>query len=164
MFDCDEFLVLKKHNNISDFICDYINKPGICVNWVLFGDNNISSINGNYSVLSRFTKRQKKVNEHIKSIINLKFQSRFYTPHSVISGCYSTDNELIIGPYNFNGNDNVAQLNHYFCKTIDEFKDKINRGRSDTVLKEHQRTLVDFERHNFNEEDDFLAFDFYNKA
>ena len=40
-FDCDEFLVLKKHDNVKSFLHDYNEHNAIGINWVLFGDNNL---------------------------------------------------------------------------------------------------------------------------
>jgi len=39
--DCDEFIVLKHHNNIKDFINDYIKNDcvGIGINWRFLKNN-----------------------------------------------------------------------------------------------------------------------------
>ena len=70
-FDVDEFLVLKKHKNIKEFIQDYSDYEAIGINWLLFGDNGHDSVGEDYGVLNRFTKRQSSINPHIKSIIKL---------------------------------------------------------------------------------------------
>ena len=43
--DCDEFIVLKKHTSIKDFIQEYITGDcaGIGINWRFFGDSNKKS-------------------------------------------------------------------------------------------------------------------------
>ena len=64
------------------------------------------------------------------------------------------------GPFNPNGDDNIAQLNHYFVKTKKEFIQKIDRGRPDITIK---RNISDFEPHNLNDIDDFSALNFYIK-
>jgi hypothetical protein len=56
------------------------------------------------------------------------------------------------------GTIDVIQLNHYFCKTLQEFKEKIDRGRADVPQK---RSINDWSVHNSNDIDDFLALDFY---
>lgn len=156
-FDVDEFLVLKKHKNIKEFIKDYQDFDGIGVNWVLFGDNNLTGDTDDYSVVKRFTKRQLGVNEHIKSTIKLT--------DDVIMGVHApsnkmlcnTNKELFSGSFNKNTLDDIAQINHYFCKTREEFIDKINRGRADTSQK---RGLIDFDAHNINEIEDITALKF----
>jgi len=68
-FDVDEFLVLKKHDNIKDFLKDYDGFNCIGINWHLFGDNNQPKPTNEYSVLKRFTRRGLKVDKHIKCIV-----------------------------------------------------------------------------------------------
>lgn len=161
-FDVDEFLVLKKHDNIKSFISDYSMFNNIGINWVLFGDNDINEFNeDNTSVLQRFTKRQKLINRHIKTISKVSPNYTFLTPHNTNTMWVSPDNKLGMGPFNTSGNDRVAQLNHYFCKTKNEFEQKIKRGRADTNKGQGIRTWQDFDNHNFNEVEDLLAKDFY---
>jgi len=159
--DVDEFIVLKKHKNIKDFIKDYEDvEYGIAVNWVLFGNNGHDDIaDDNYSVLERFTKRQEGVNQHTKTILKLKYENiKMVDPHHPNTILYDTNFNKVTSALNPNGTIDVIQLNHYFCKTLKEFKEKIERGRADIPTK---RNLTDWDIHNSNEIDDFLALDFY---
>lgn len=158
-FDIDEFLVLKKHKNIQDFINDYKDYDGISINWYLFGDNNLSKIiNNNYSCISRFTRRENKMNEHVKTISKLTKDLKFFHPHNSNKAAISTDYKKIVGPFNKDGKDDIAQINHYFCKTKPEYIQKMNRGRSDTGTF---RDVSEFDRHNKNEVIDLHAYNFY---
>jgi hypothetical protein len=157
-FDVDEFLVLKKHKNISDFLSEYTEFQSIGINWVLFGDNGLNSVDGEYSVIKRFTKRQIGVNQHIKSIVKLN-KNLTMTVHA--PSCFWVDpnkNENR-GVFNHNGDDSIAQINHYFTKTKDEFFEKCSRGRADTP-KHITRTIKEFEPHNLNEIEDLTAYKF----
>jgi len=156
-FDVDEFLVLKKHKNIKEFIQDYQDFDGIGVNWILFGDNNLTGVTDEYSVIKRFTKRQLGVNEHIKSTIKLTNDviMGVHAPHNKM--LCNTNKELFSGSFNRNTLDDIAQINHYFCKTREEFIEKINRGRSDTYQK---RNIDEFDAHNINEIEDVTALKF----
>jgi hypothetical protein len=161
-FDVDEFLVLKKHNNIKEFLTNYQEHKGVGINWVLFGDNNQGTvINNNYSVLERFTKRQQDFNPHIKSIVNLdvigSFNMGVHYPNTPI---IDTKYEIIRGSLHKKGSLEIAQINHYFCKTYEEFLKKVERGRADMSSK---RLLSDFDVHNTNHVDDFSALDFFRK-
>jgi hypothetical protein len=160
-FDVDEFLVLKKHKSILDLIIEFKDENYLAVNWVFFGDNNLNRVeNGNYSVLSRFTKRQIGVNKHIKSIMNLKNKFSFADPHHVGKFKWvDPSGNRNSGPFNENGNDHVLQLNHYFTKTKDEFKLKSKRGSADVG---HGKSIELFDHHNINEIEDFTALNFYN--
>ena len=155
-FDVDEFLVLKKHKNIKEFIFDYKDHNGIGINWVLFGNNGLSEINDEYSVVKRFTKCQSKPDEHIKTILNLK-SPNFMNVHAPNREIVDTNHRKFSGPFNYEGLIDVAQINHYFCKTKEEFEFKCNRGRADISVG---RNLNEFERHNFNEITDLTALNF----
>jgi hypothetical protein len=157
-FDVDEFLVLKKHNNIKEFIMDYDEYSSIGINWVLFGDNDLNSVDNNYEVLSRFTKRQSSINPHIKSIIKLLPNIKMFVHNSDVLWV-DTNKNTHTGPFNYGGNDDIAIINHYFCKTKEEFTNKINRGRADSTIK---RDMGDFNGHNFNDVEDLSAYNFYN--
>ena len=157
--DVDEFLVLKKHKNVKDFLHDYKDYLSVGINWVLFGNNNINEINGDYSVIRRFTKRQKGVDQHIKSIVKLTTSTKMLI-HNPTCEWVNTDKNRLNGPFNKNGNDNVAQINHYFCKTIEEFSEKVKRGRADSSSF---RKMDEYEPHNLNEIEDLTAYNFYFK-
>ena len=155
-FDVDEFLVLKKHKNIKEFISDYINYNSIGINWVLFGDNNLNYNPEEHSVLKRFTKRQKSINPHIKSIVKLQSNISMGV-HSPNCKWVNTNKDTCVGPFNNNGDDSIAIINHYFVKTKDEFLLKCERGRADTGT---HRDISDFNHHNFNEVEDLTAMNF----
>ena len=162
--DVDEFIVLKEHNTIQEFISLYggINSS-IAMNWVLFGDNGHESVDGDYSVIRRFTKRQTNPNEQIKVITKVTSNIQFTLPHCTSSTWMDTNGKTGFGALNINGPIDVIQLNHYFCKTQEEFQDKINRGRADTNHPVHQRTMNDFKGHNFNAVEALEAYNrFYN--
>jgi hypothetical protein len=160
-FDIDEFLVLKKHNNIKDFISEYNNFSSIGINWVLFGDNDLTKPDEDFNVVKRFTKRQIEINQHVKSIIKLSYNIKMDVHCPINTPISDTNKKLFVGPFNVNGDDSIAQLNHYFCKTQEEFINKCNRGRADTAFVDlHRRTMVDFNNHNFNEVEDLSALNF----
>jgi hypothetical protein len=158
--DVDEFLVLKKHKTISNFISDYKNEDAIGINWVLFGDNGLTS-SEEFSVIKRFTKRGTIPNEHIKSIVNLKKVGYMHVHNPNGKSVDTNFKRIDNSPFNHNGPIDVAQINHYFCKTKDEFVKKRDRGRADTGTF---RDISDFAQHNKNEIEDLFAYNFfYNK-
>jgi len=158
--DVDEFIVLKKHKNIKEFIKEYdAVENGLAINWVLFGSNGHEVIkDNNYSVLERFTKRQNSVNQHIKTLLKLRDGVKMVDPHHPNVVLHDTNFNQVNAPWNPIGTIDVVQINHYFCKTLEEFKEKIDRGRADVLRK---RNISDWEAHNGNDIDDFLALDFF---
>lgn len=159
--DVDEFLVLKKHKNIKDFLKEYENYDSIGINWVLFGSNNLEfQKNSDTSLIKRFTKREKKVNQTIKTITKVKSDFVFITPHNLKTNWVDLNYNLKKGASNSEGTDDIAQINHYFSKTKTEFMNKINRGRATTSFK---RTLDSFYSYDLNEIEDLNAYNFmYN--
>jgi hypothetical protein len=157
-FDVDEFLALKKHSNVKEFLNDYGNYNTVGINWAIFGSNGIESVSDNYNVLERFTKRQVSVDQHIKSIVKIRTGVAFGTPHNVNVEWVSPELSINRGPFNKNGSDEIAQLNHYFCKSKDEFIQKVSRGRADT---NQFRSLEEFNHLDINEVEDLHALNFY---
>lgn len=164
-FDVDEFLVLKQHKNIEEFLSDYNECNAIGINWAIFGNNGYEAINNNYNVLERFTKRSKtecyvdgkNINEHIKSIVKLP-TSTFQDIHVPHGSWYNTKKQVIQGPYN-TVDWSVCQLNHYFSKSTEELKIKCSRGRADNG---QTRSFEKYEPYlHFNDETDLAALNFY---
>jgi len=157
--DVDEFVVLKKHENIKDFLNEYDSvENGIAINWVIFGSNGHKEPLENYSLLKRFTKRQIDKNQHIKTFLKLKrFGVKMVNAHYPNVILNDTNFNEVSGTFNLKGDLEIAQINHYFCKTLPEFRKKINRGRADMKTK---RIIEEWEPHNKNEIDDFLALNY----
>jgi hypothetical protein len=152
--DCDEFIVLKQDNNILDICTKYIkdDSGGLAINWKFFGSNGHEKYSPE-PVMKRFTKSQKGINNHIKCIVKCSDIIQYNHPHypTIISNPVKDfDNNIIIGPFNDKGNDKIAQINHYFTKSKEEFIKKCERGRADIPMK---RLITEFEAHDFNEID-----------
>ena len=131
--DCDEFITLKKHNNIKDFIKDYNNPNGISLNWFLFGSGD-KKTRESISLLQQFKYRNSKVDKHIKVIMNLKSKFHMVLPHNANIPVFDTNRKLILGPFNENGPTDVAYINHYRNKTYEDYSLRCKRGRADCGL------------------------------
>jgi hypothetical protein len=156
-FDVDEFLVLKKHSGVHDFLKEYEDCQSLGINWVHFGDNGIERVvDGEYGVVKRFTMRRRSVSDGVKNILKLDkgVGMSLHHPHCPWS---STDRTLHEGAGNENGQDDVAQLNHYYCKTMQEFVEK----KMIYMPTSHTIGVNDFHRYNFNEVEDLCALEFF---
>jgi len=168
--DIDEFIVLKKHSNIKEFIGEYINGTcgGIGMNWRLFGDSGLKT-QTEKSVLNRFTKTQVIGNQHIKTLFNVNCFKKFIECHSIEPKAgyriKSTDGRIIEGAYNKEPNLDVIQLNHYKSKTLDEFQKISIRGRAGSEIGNPRNTIKDikqfFNIHNKNEIEDLWAYNIW---
>lgn len=168
--DLDEFLCLKKHNNIQDFIKEYftINTNAIAINWVFFGSNNLIK-RDNRGVLERFTKCQDGCDQHIKLIVKVKDFIYYNGPHRIkgIENTFTkdTNGNIIESTFNPNGPIDICQINHYKVKSQEEFKIIVNRPRPDLPIGHKDRFrnnfLKQFQAYDLNHIDDFHAYYFY---
>ena len=159
--DVDEFIVLKKHCTIKDFIFDYQTFNCISVNWYFFGNNGHETIiENNYNNIERFTKRASKMNNNIKTISKLSKDLKYINAHFANCKWVDSNKKTGKGPYNKKYSDDIIQINHYFSKTKEEFKLKVSKGLADQIGK--LRSFTDYDKHNFNETDDFTALVFKN--
>lgn len=163
--DIDEFIVLKKHKNIIDFINDYIKNDcqGIGINWRFFGSSGHTE-HTNSPVSVRFTMCQTLGNHHIKTIFKKDNFSHYITCHDVVlkSGhIKSTNGDIFEGPLSPNIITDVIQLNHYKCKTLPEYKYIRTRQRADIVGNIYEDVEETFNSFNVNDVQDLTAHDFY---
>ena len=170
--DVDEFIVLKEWVPIVKFLERYCPNGSISLNWYIYGDNyQLKYINE--PVIKRFTNRQNSYNHHVKTIVFNDDLLACMSPHYIELksnkqvNCLDMNeddkkyNELKIihGPFNKNNDSsNVAHINHYFGKTIEEYILKKNRGRVSSLKV---RNFHDFHLMNHNEIEDTSALDFY---
>ncbi len=165
--DIDEFIVLKKHNNICDFIKEYIVEDceGIGMNWRYFGSSNKEE-KSYEPVTLRFTMCAKDGDRHIKTLFKKNSFLSYNTCHDVNlknGHIKSTNGTIIIGPWNNNIDLSVIQLNHYKVKTFPEFKETRMRGYADLKDPVYENVEENFRKWDLNEIDDLYAHDFYLK-
>jgi hypothetical protein len=173
--DIDEFIVLKKHANIVDFINEYIKCPnnnlfcgGIAINWKFFGSSG-HEIETNDPVTQRFTMTSLLGDKHIKTLFNVKLFEKYNTCHDIkVNNKYykikSTNGQTIIGPFNDNPDTTIIQLNHYKCKTFPEFLKIRQRGRADVNETVVENIHESFKNFDINETIDLTAQKFYFDA
>jgi hypothetical protein len=168
LFDTDEFLVLKKHANITEFLREYCSSPdtgGIAINWYLYGDSNLKE-STNEPVTKRFTWRGSNVNEITKAIIQCENTKTINDIHGMNeytnqARLKDTAGKTLNAGLNPGGPTNVAVINHYFSKTRPEYEIKRARGKADRT---NIRKNSEFDSHNLNEVEDDSAYKIYLKA
>jgi hypothetical protein len=167
--DIDEFIVLKSHPNIKDFISEYIvgNCAGIGMNWRFFGSSNHTEKTNEPQTI-KFTMCQENGNPHIKTLFNVKYFEKYNTMHDIIPKINyhikTTNGHIIEGPFNNNIDLSIIQLNHYKTKTLPEFQYIRTRGQADikSLLKED--VVANFNTYNLNEIEDLVASNFYKNV
>jgi hypothetical protein len=164
--DIDEFIVLKKHENICDFINEYIvgDCQGIGMNWRFFGSSGRTERTNEPNTI-RFTMCEKNGNKHIKTLFKKDNFIQFNNCHCVtFSSGYtqSTNKSIINGPFS-NIDLNIIQLNHYKCKTLTEFRYIRTRQRADVIGDINENVDESFKGFDINDIEDLYAYNFYKK-
>jgi hypothetical protein len=166
--DIDEFIVLKKHNNICDFITEYIinDCEGIAINWRFFGSGGLIQKTSE-PVTCRFTTCEINGNKHIKTLFKKDNFARYNTCHDVYLSkgfIKNTKGGVVNGPYNEDIDFSVIQLNHYKCKTYTEYFNSRQRGRADKnnhKIENRMEINSSFNTYDINEVHDMYAKKFY---
>ena len=139
--DIDEFLVLHQHNNIHDFLHEFSDYSGVVINWRMFGTSGLKKYD-NRLVIERFTKcapRRFPKNRNFKLLGKVKHIKQPRTPHFVFwkqgsKVCFPDKHPVKIwcsGPHVARYiTHSVAQINHYVTKSVEEAKEKIDKGRA----------------------------------
>lgn len=131
--DVDEFIVLRKHSSIQDYVTDVAPHGGAVA---LNRDHFTSHHQTKYSpepVLSRFVSRKVKPDERVKTIAYMPHTQHSRGHHcTLLSNGRTVDaegrNASATKNYLKHGSTAVAGVNHYFTKSYEEFKLKRYRG------------------------------------
>lgn len=160
MVDCDEFLVPTKDKfnlfaAVSEVFASSHHSGGIGVNWCVFGSGGkIEKEPG--LLMERFQMRAKDDawnNKLIKTIVDPRLVKKFVSPHFAIfrfgSWCVDTKGKRVGTWYIDDVDFSVLRCNHYFCKSVQEFKSKQARGLADRVGVKYDMTK--FKKYDVND-------------
>ncbi|MGI4793234.1 MAG: glycosyltransferase family 2 protein [Janthinobacterium lividum] len=164
--DIDEFLVLKHHRTLAEFLGGFDRSvSAVALNWRLFGSSGRQAA-GDGLVIERFTRAapfQYPGNRHCKTIARAEDIAQAHIHRCFLKrGRYvgSTGEEITIERMGFTSaiEHEAAQINHYVVKSYEEFKDKQRRGNANrppgTADKFTGRSGKYFDDHDRNEETD----------
>lgn len=152
--DVDEFILPRQCDDIRDVLQDYELYSGLCINWCVFGSNNLIQRPPNQ--IDHFLRRatdSHPVNAHVKSIAKPKtviteiketpHYFRYHTGHAV------NENYRIVECSFSEYSGEVIRLNHYMVRSLqDTLEVKIPRKRADCLLDREQNF---FEIYNHND-------------
>lgn len=162
--DLDEFIVLKKHNSIIDFLNEYNDCDSIALNWLMFGTSN-QIYYKNEPITKRFQYCSKDLNNHYKCISKIQSIQDCVHSHRPLlknGNIYDTNRKVVKEIFNPDGDYNIALIHHYYSKSEEEFKLKIARKMVDEAPKRDEALLNDIHLQN-NDVYNTDAWDFYSK-
>jgi hypothetical protein len=156
IIDIDEFIVLKQHNNINDFLNEHLLQGSLGVNWKFFGNNNKENYK-NLPVITRFTKCENKPDKHVKCISVLNDIDYYIDAHhpKLLNGVQKNEKGKIYesSPFQYNSSCDLIQINHYIIKSREEFNKRYqnHHTRSKAQIKDF------YNCHNKNDIEDLTA-------
>lgn len=149
--DDDEFIICE-NGDIKDTLKEYTDFPGLGISWRVFGSSEIkekTSIEQRMK-FTQYTTPDFPVNKHIKSIVNPFLAERTAgNPHSFVyskGNCVNVNKEIVENAFSKPVYKKIW-LNHYFTRSLEEWDEKIDRGRADLNAR---RTLSEFYEIDFN--------------
>lgn len=175
--DADEFIIPKSHDTVPEVLEQWekdctdrnIRAGAYALNWRIFGSNgHLTKPEG--SLIKNYTKAVPRGHwecSHIKSIVMPAHTIRSnFNPHcfqyKLGYSAISEDFKMVPNAWIPHCAEKM-QLNHYFCKSLEEFKIKISRPRADSNVHP-QRPLSDWEKFDrLSTEEDLCALRFLEK-
>jgi hypothetical protein len=157
IIDLDEYLVPQIGKNLPSILSNYEKDhiASLQVSWRIFGNNgHLEKPDG--LIIENYTSASPKnwsENTHTKAVIRpAKTLRAGSNPHYCVPkpGCFNVGEKFneVRNAWSPHSSE-VLQLNHYFTKSLEEFKDKIQRPRADVSDPNiEKRKLEDF--YSFN--------------
>jgi hypothetical protein len=142
--DTDEFLMLKTHKTIQEFINATHKFDGLGIYWRMYGMNMTNS---------RIPIKDYKLyfeNPHIKSLVNPKKVINFPDPHKPILEPNSIYiNELgykITSPLGLHTSKEIY-IKHIWTRSLSEWNEKLKRGSGDKVVRNYtEKEFIDYNK------------------
>jgi hypothetical protein len=168
--DIDEFLVLPRHQNISSFLNERLRDNGFAmiIFTYLFGSNGHLKYS-DAPVVERFVKRHSLLTDDFKWIVvcnTLDTRKPFSDTNTPVfleeianlpGLIRDASGRQITNSRAYAPSDEYGYINHYYCKSVEEFMKKKERGHPNKRYFE-----LDFCRNDKNEIVDTKARDFFN--
>lgn len=137
--DCDEILIPKQKNSVQEVLQDYEEFGGFNVSWRIYGSGGHKT-KPNGLMIENYIYAMPKdhyENSHTKGLIRPDRTLRAGSnPHHFVykPGYFAVSEDFKKVPNAWTPHcSDKLQLNHYFLKSEDEFKTKIQRPRADAV-------------------------------
>ncbi|GHT46929.1 hypothetical protein AGMMS49965_24750 [Bacteroidia bacterium] len=136
VIDLDEFIVPVSASNVSTWLHDFEGVAGVEIDWLIYGSGGHQKKEPGL-VMERFKAHSKfdfDDNKCFKTIINPRSVFHYVTPHHAQhydGKSVDSHKEEGVGFGCRNPLYDAIRINHYFCKSIEEYHIKMNRGTAD---------------------------------
>ena len=159
--DTDEFLVPKITDDLKELLAGYEEYAGLSVSSLFFGSGGNTSrpVSGQVSGYRLRTPEALSKNRFIKSIVQPDKVIHPVSPHSFLykDGHYCVnENFARVDSQFFPCNVNKIQLNHYYTRSAEEWKEKKIRGRGDSGDPYKDDAWVDINKNSTVQDDTII--------
>ena len=158
--DMDEYLMpTQQGKTIYNVVSDLVDKAGkgatgVGVNWCIFGSSHLEK-KPEGLITENFIYRGTETdwgNFHIKSICNPRLVRTYISPHYPLYklGAYSindSDGKRLWGWFCHDVRWQNLRINHYYCKSKEQFIKKVSRGLGDRI---GEYDMTQFDNYNLN--------------
>jgi tetratricopeptide (TPR) repeat protein len=142
--DTDEFLLPKTNSNLKDLLKEFEPYAGLAVSSLFFGSNGhlVRPLQGQLAAYT--TRVDAAIHEYqlVKSIVQPRWVIMPNSPHDFIyQENQSCVNEVFLPVeyQRFPTHTEKIQLNHYYCRSAHEIKQKLQRGNAQSVAWQRDR-------------------------
>lgn len=163
--DMDEYLMpTKPFEKIYKVVSELVSKArkgaaGVGVNWCIYGSSHLEK-KPNGLITENFLYRGTEKdwgNFHIKTICNPRLVKKYISPHYPIYklGGYSindSDGKRIWGWFCHDVKWQTLRINHYYCKSKEQYLQKISRGFGDRAGEYDMKQFNDYDLNNIKDE------------
>jgi len=152
--DLDEFLVPVATPTLPEFLRDFEHYGGVGVNWLMYGNSGHATRPQGLQIENYIYRSDAawNSNRHIKSIVNPRLVKSPRNPHCFRYvqgyGAVNEKKEPVEGSMTKANSIQKVRINHYFTRSTEESRSKMERGNPDSNYK---RPWNDFERLNRND-------------
>ncbi|SDY94901.1 glycosyltransferase family 2 protein [Nitrosomonas sp. Nm33] len=145
--DADEFLVLHDAATVEEFLGCFRPDVGlISINWEIFGSSKIERYDPapTFERFVRAAPSDHKTNHHLKCFARVSMIDKPFVHSCAMRAGTSVDasgQDLVVEGNSFAPpNHKAAQINHYIIRSLEEYKDKCERGWANTAYSGEQRS------------------------
>jgi len=127
--DADEFIVLKRNENIKSFLSDFDDCNAVSLNWHVFGHNGYYN-NPKDLITSSLTRRMYMPSKNVKTFTRPETIAYIGSPHfcRLKFGKHVDSNKQPYTNILYPGRTEIAHINHYQCRSFQNWMNRVKRG------------------------------------
>jgi hypothetical protein len=140
--DGDEFITLREHARLPEFLAEFEDAGAVYLSWHLFGPNGYMR-NPEGLITASLTRRRSAPGRMGKSIIRTKAIRSVKNAHECKlrpGYSYVDANKRPVSDAPYDGLTDVAHINHYMCRSFENWMSRLERGEAAFTREDYPRT------------------------